>query len=82
MSGVAVDTTIYCNQLGMLIEFPYCTAVNNGLPCRNIIGCWKTRTDILSFLREHFTDDQLKKVFSTLPKTKIERIIDIISEDN
>jgi hypothetical protein len=66
----------------MLIEFPYCTAVNNGLPCRNIIGCWKTRTDILSFLREHFTDDQLKKVFSTLPKTKIERIIDIISEDN
>lgn len=77
-----MDTTIYCNQLGMLIEFRYCTSMNNGLPCRNIIGCWETRTDILSFLREHFTDDQLKKVFSTLPKTKIERIVDMLSEDN
>jgi hypothetical protein len=82
MPGVAVDTTIYCNQLGMLIEFSYCTAVNDGLPCRNIIGCWKERMDILAFLRETFTDDQLKKVFSGVPKSRIERIIDSLNKDD
>jgi hypothetical protein len=56
--------------------------MNNGLPCRNIIGCWETRTDILAFLREHFTDDQLKKVFGNLPKTRIERIVDALSQDD
>jgi hypothetical protein len=56
--------------------------MNDGLPCRNIIGCWKARTDILAFLREHFTDDQLKKVFSNLPKTRIERIIEALSEND
>ena len=66
----------------MLIEFSYCTTMNDGLPCRNIIGCWKARTDILAFLREHFTDDQLKKVFSNLPKTRIERIIEALSEND
>ena len=76
-----MDRTIYCNQLGMLIEFSYCTAVNDGLPCRNIVGCWKSRTDILAFLREHFTDNQLRKVFSGLPKSRIERIIDTLSKN-
>jgi len=77
-----VNTTMYCNQLGMLIEFSYCTAMNNGLPCRNIIGCWKARMDILTFLRETFTEDQLKKVFSGVPKSRIERIIDSLNKDD
>jgi hypothetical protein len=67
---------IYCNQLGMLIEFSYCKSLNDGLPCRNIIGCWKDRIDIIVFLRENFTDGQLKKVFSGPPKSRIDRIIE------
>jgi hypothetical protein len=55
--------------------------MNNGLPCRNIIGCWKARMDILTFLRETFTEDQLKKVFS-VPKSRIERIIDSLNKDD
>jgi hypothetical protein len=66
----------------MLIEFSYCTAMNTGLPCRNIIGCWKTRMDILTFLRETFTEDQLKKVFSGVPKSRIERIIDSLNKND
>ena len=66
---------IYCSQLGMLIEFSYCSSMNDGLPCRNIIGCWKDRTDIISFLKNNFTADDLKKVFSDPPKSRIERII-------
>ena len=56
--------------------------MNDGLPCRNIIGCWKARMDILAFLGETFTEDQLKKVFSGVPKSRIERIIDSLNKDD
>ena len=67
---------IYCNQLGMLVEFSYCASLNEGLPCRNIIGCWKERIDIMSLLRKNFSDQELKKVFSAPPKSRIDRIIE------
>ena len=72
---------IYCNQLGMLIELSYCISVNDKLPCRNVIGCWKERMDIIAFLREKFTDEELKKVFSGLPKSRIERIIESMKKE-
>jgi hypothetical protein len=55
--------------------------MNEGLPCRNIIGCWKGRMDVVSFLRERFSDEDLKKVFSSPPKTRIDRIIES-AQDN
>jgi hypothetical protein len=69
---------IYCLQLGMLTQFDYCVSVNDGLPCRNIIGCWRERTDIMDFLNKTLTEDELRKCFSGLPKSKIERIVDMI----
>jgi len=72
---------IYCHQLGMLIEFSYCSSMNEGLPCRNIVGCWEKRTDIFAFLKANLTDEQLKKIFSELPKTRIERIIESIRKE-
>ena len=73
---------IYCSHLGMLVEFSYCTSMNEGLPCRNLIGCWKERTDVMTFLRNTYTVEDLKKVFAGLPKTRLERIIESISEGN
>lgn len=67
---------IYCTQLGMLVEFSYCTSMNESLPCRNIIGCWKERTDVISFLKENFSAEELKKAFGGLQKTRIDRIIE------
>ena len=67
---------IYCTQLGMVIDINYCISVNDGLPCRNTIGCWQNRMDIHVFLKERFTRDVLKKIFGKLPKSKIERIIE------
>jgi hypothetical protein len=55
--------------------------MNEGLPCRNIIGCWEKRTDIFAFLKANLTDEQLKKIFSGLPKTRIERIIESIRKE-
>lgn len=73
---------IYCLQLGMLVEFSYCISMNENLPCRNIIGCWKHRADIITILTEKFTDEELKKVFSGLPKSRIERIIESITKED
>jgi hypothetical protein len=67
---------IYCTQLGMVAEFSYCLSVNAGMPCRNMIGCWRERTDITKLLRHAFTEEELKDCFGGLPKTRIERIIE------
>ena len=67
---------IYCNQIGMLINFSYCISVNEGLPCRNIIGCFQERIDIVTLLRERFTADELEKAFNGLPKSRLERIVE------
>jgi hypothetical protein len=70
---------IYCTQLGMLVEFSYCLSMNEKLPCRNVIGCWKGRMDIVQCLKERFSEEDLKKIFSGLPKTKIDRILDSVT---
>lgn len=64
----------------MLVEFTYCSSMNEGLPCRNIIGCWKDRTDIIAFLKENFSEEDLKKIFSGPPKTRIDRIVESIKK--
>ena len=69
---------IYCTQLGMVIEISYCFSANDKLPCRNTIGCWQERSDIMALLKARFTDDQLRKVFGNLPKSKLERIAESI----
>lgn len=62
----------------MVIEFSYCISMNDGLPCRNLIGCWKDRFDIEGFLRLKFSEEELKKVFGDMPKNKIERILEYL----
>jgi len=71
---------IYCNQLGMVIGLSYCVSMNEGLPCRNIVGCWKGRMDIITVLREKFTENEIKKALGGLPKSRIERIIESIKK--
>ncbi len=69
---------IYCTQLGMMIEISYCLSVNEGLPCRNMIGCWQERVDVMAILKAKFNDEQLGKAFSGLPKSKLERIMEAL----
>jgi hypothetical protein len=73
---------IYCNQLGMLTDFSYCVSMNEGLPCRNIVSCFNGRIDIITLLRGRFTEDELKKAFRGLPKSRIDRIIESVHSDS
>ena len=70
---------IYCTQLGMLIGLDYCLKAQMGLPCSNTYGCWKERVDVAAVLRAHFTDEELAKAFNTIPKSRLERIMEAIS---
>jgi len=67
---------IYCHQLGMVLDFSYCVSMNEELPCRNIVRCWGERIDIIKFLGEKFTEDELKRALGGLPKSRVERIIE------
>lgn len=70
---------IYCSQLGMMIGFSYCISMNEGLPCRNSIDCWRERLDIAAFFKAKYSDEELNKVFGGLPKTKLDRIMEMIN---
>ena len=65
----------------MLVEFSYCISMNEGLPCRNSIGCWRERTDIVVVLREKFTDEELMKAFTGSPKSRVERIMESMKNE-
>jgi hypothetical protein len=67
---------IYCTQLGMVTELRYCLSVNDGLPCRNAIGCWRERIDIMKILESVFTEEQLKRCLGGPAKTRMERIME------
>lgn len=54
--------------------------MNENLPCGNIIGCWKERTDVIAILREKFTDEELKRAFGGPSKSRIERIVKSIKK--
>ncbi len=69
---------IYCTQLGMLIGFDYCTKVQNGLPCYNTFGCWKERVDVAAILKANFTDEELMLAFNTIPKSRLQRIMESV----
>lgn len=73
---------IYCIHMGSIIEFSYCMSLNDGLPCRNIVGCWQDRFDIQGFLRSKFTEEDIIKVFGGLPKNKLERILECLNKLN
>jgi hypothetical protein len=64
----------------MVVDILYCVAVNAGLPCRNLVGCWKGRTDIGKLLKKSFTDEEIGRAFRGLPKSKIERILESIRQ--
>ena len=69
---------IYCTQLGMVAEFSYCLSMNEGMPCRNSIGCWRERVDIMKVLGAAFTEEELRRCFGGPPKTRMERMIEVL----
>jgi hypothetical protein len=71
---------VYCPHLGMVLTFNYCRRVQSPLPCRNMIGCWEERVPVNAFLSENFSRVDLEAAFGGLPKTRLERIFDCLTQ--
>jgi len=70
---------IYCSPLGE-VPFGYCRAVNEGLPCRRVVVCWEHRMEIVRFLNEHYSIDQIQKALAPPAKTRVETIVELIEK--
>ncbi len=66
-----------CKQLGMEINFKYCRTMNNGLPCRAVFDCWFVWFDIVSFIDEHYTPEEIAHIRSD-KKSRIDIIRETI----
>jgi len=73
------DKTIRCPRVGGEVNFRFCRSENNMLPCRWIIGCWRMRMDINEFMAEHYSKEQMDRIF-TPAKPKIESLVDLIEK--
>ena len=80
MIDVHDSFVIHCIQLGGEIPFRYCRTVNQDLPCRRIVSCWEFRMDIVSFLNDHYSAEELQNIFSPPAKTRIETILELIEQ--
>jgi len=66
-----------CPQLGHDVPFSYCRAVADGLPCRRVVDCWQDFFDANTYIRDHYSEEQIKAIF-TPPRPKITSILEII----
>jgi hypothetical protein len=73
------DNTIRCPRIGGDANFLFCRTENNMLPCRWIVGCWKERMEIQTFLEDHYTDEELEQIF-TPPGPKIESLLNLVEK--
>jgi hypothetical protein len=73
------EKTIRCPRVGGDVNFRFCRFENNMLPCRWIVGCWKGRVDIDTFLEENYPKEELQRIFVP-PRPKMESLVELVEE--
>jgi hypothetical protein len=71
---------IRCPQLGGEVPFNYCRILNENLPCRKIIICWEFRVEIIKFLNDHYSLDQIQQALAPPTQTRLETILELIEK--
>ena len=69
-----------CPQLGGPVTFKYCRVMNERLPCPRIVSCWGASLDVTAYLEQHFSPEQLEKVFGAPPKDRWTRIVETLDK--
>ncbi|NLE57283.1 MAG: hypothetical protein GX616_02905 [Planctomycetes bacterium] len=68
-----------CRLLGHEIRFGYCRLLPEGRPCRLIVECWQGSFDVVSYLKQHYTDEQIEG-FLAPPKPKLVSLLELIEK--
>jgi hypothetical protein len=69
----------YCRMLGHKVPFAYCRSMNNELPCRNTLDCWKEVFPVENFVNKFFSKEEIS-LFLESPKPKIAQIFEIMEK--
>ena len=66
-------------MLGHPVPFSYCRAPARDLPCPRVFDCWWEVFDVETFLRGHFSNDQIARILSPR-KDKTLTILELIEK--
>jgi len=69
----------YCRMLGHEVPFSYCRKGISELPCRRVFDCWFQLFDVKSFMKTHFTDEQIQSILQPA-KPKMVSLVDLIRQ--
>ena len=70
---------IRCRMLGHELTFGYCRQPGRDLPCAKIFDCWFEIFNVEEFMREHYTEEQIRQIL-TPPKPKMASLLEIIQQ--
>jgi hypothetical protein len=68
-----------CPMLGHEVPFGYCRAPGRELPCRRVVDCWWEAFDVESFLRAHFSEEDLREMLAP-PQHKVLSLVELIEQ--
>ncbi len=69
----------YCRMLGHKVPFKYCRSMNNDLPCRNTLDCWKNVFAVEDFVNSFYSQEEIS-LFLRPPKPKLTQIYEIMEK--
>jgi hypothetical protein len=68
-----------CPMLGHLVRFTYCREPGADLPCRKIMDCWHERIDIVAYLKEILSPEEIESLLAP-PKQKVTHLVELIKK--
>ena len=75
------DLTRRCPRLGGEVAFKYCRfADEDRQPCWKMADCWWERFDVMAYLREVFSEEELQVFLEVRPKPKLTSIVELIEQ--
>jgi hypothetical protein len=67
---------IRCPRLGGPVSFRYCeTTGSEGKPCFKIADCWWQAFDVVGYLKERLSPEELRQVLASRPASKLTGIL-------
>lgn len=69
----------YCRMLGHKVPFAYCRRMNNDIPCRNTLDCWKNVFAVEDFVNSFYSQEEIS-LFLRPPEPKLTQIYEIMTK--
>lgn len=66
-----------CPRLGGPVAFKYCLSCEAGELCGKVIDCWWETFDVVRYLEDHLTPEQMRRLLEARPKPKITALVEL-----